>query len=79
MAGGHAHSHSQGATGPGSEPRLWFALAMTGAFLAVEVVASYFTGNLALLSDAGHMTTSEFARRPNIGTRQFSYASTKSS
>jgi len=53
----HVHPHSSGGSGPGSEQRLWIALAMTVAFLVVEVVASIVTGSLALLSDAGHMAT----------------------
>lgn len=84
MAGGHAHSHPQGGAGPGSEPRLWIALAITGAFLAVEVVASFVTGSLALLSDAGHMATDvaglgiallaiRIGRRPADLRRSFGY------
>lgn len=64
--GGHGHgghSHEQTAAGlSGSAAlrhrrRLVVALLLTGAFLAVEVVAAVATGSLVLLSDAGHMTT----------------------
>ena len=34
-----------------------FALFLTGAFAIVEVIASFASGSLALLSDAGHMIT----------------------
>src|SRR5262245_8220393 len=57
MSDGHAHRHAY-ANGPlGSERRLWFALLLTASFFAVEVVGSFVTGSLALLSDAGHMAT----------------------
>jgi len=36
---------------------LRLAIAITGAFLAVEVVGGLLTGSLALLADAGHMAT----------------------
>ncbi|MGH9174110.1 MAG: cation diffusion facilitator family transporter [Vicinamibacterales bacterium] len=67
-----------------SERRLWIALALTAAFLAVEVVASFLTGSLALLSDASHMATDVAAlgiallairlgRRPADERRSFGY------
>lgn len=37
--------------------RLAWTLALTGAFLVVEVAAGFWTGSLALLADAGHMLT----------------------
>jgi cobalt-zinc-cadmium efflux system protein len=40
-----------------SHRRLVLALALTGSFLVVEVVAGIWSGSLALLSDAGHMLT----------------------
>jgi cobalt-zinc-cadmium efflux system protein len=36
---------------------LWIALCLTSVILVVEVVASFLTGSLALLSDAAHMAT----------------------
>lgn len=84
MTGGHAHSHPPAGAEPSSERRLWIALALTGAFLAVEVVASFLTGSLALLSDAGHMATDvaglgialmaiRIGRRPADELRSFGY------
>jgi cobalt-zinc-cadmium efflux system protein len=37
--------------------RLAWALAITGGFLALEVVGGLWTGSLSLLADAGHMLT----------------------
>ncbi len=50
----HDHSHATSGT---NERKLWGAIALTGLFLVVEVGASFLTGSLALLSDAGHMAT----------------------
>ncbi|HNB80328.1 MAG TPA: cation diffusion facilitator family transporter [Rhodocyclaceae bacterium] len=51
---GHAHDHH-----PAGAPRraLGLALAITLGFAAVEAVAGWMAGSLALLSDAGHMVT----------------------
>lgn len=84
MTGGHAHPHPPAGAKPSSERRLWIALALTGAFLVVEVVASFLTGSLALLSDAGHMATDvaglgvallaiRIGRRPADMRRSFGY------
>lgn len=53
MSAGHSH----GLVRTGHERILWWALALTTAFLIVEVVGAYWTGSLALLSDAAHMLT----------------------
>ena len=45
----HAHSH------------LGWALALTLAFAIVEAVGGWWSGSLALLSDAGHMVTDSFS------------------
>lgn len=50
----HRHREPGGAT---SEGRLRWALALTASFLLVEVIASFLSGSLALLSDAAHMAT----------------------
>lgn len=51
---GHTHGHgARHALGR----RLATALALTVGFLAVEVVVGWWSGSLALLSDAGHMAT----------------------
>jgi cobalt-zinc-cadmium efflux system protein len=52
----HAEGHHHVSASTPTRRLLW-ALSLTGAFLIVEVVAGYFTGSLALLSDAGHMLT----------------------
>ena len=54
---GHAHAHGEGA----GRAALVFALALNGAFLVVEAAAGWWTGSLALLSDAGHMLTDVLA------------------
>ncbi|HEY5364967.1 MAG TPA: cation diffusion facilitator family transporter [Casimicrobiaceae bacterium] len=49
---GHAHAQ------PGTPVRaLAIAFLVTAAFAVVEAAGGYFTGSLALLSDAGHMIT----------------------
>jgi len=84
MTGGHAHPRPPTGSEPSSERRLWVALALTGTFLVVEVVASFLTGSLALLSDAGHMATDvaslgiallaiRIGRRPADARRSFGY------
>lgn len=40
-----------------NEKYLWLALGLTSLFLTVEVIGSWITGSLALLSDAAHMMT----------------------
>lgn len=49
--GGHRHGRDASAR------QLRLALALTGAFLVVEVIYGFLSGSLALLSDAGHMLT----------------------
>ena len=41
---------------------LTVALVLTLAFAAIEAVAGWWSGSLALLGDAGHMVTDAFAR-----------------
>ncbi|MBO6934859.1 MAG: cation transporter [Deltaproteobacteria bacterium] len=54
MTAGHGH----GAPDPGRSLRaLRIALWLNAAFLVVEAVAGWWTGSLALLSDAGHMVS----------------------
>ena len=54
----HDHSHGQGSAGnPGQRRRLLVALGLTWGFAAVEAVAGWQGGSLALLADAGHMVT----------------------
>lgn len=53
-AHGHAHGHGRAAADRRS---LRLALAITGAFLGIEVVGGFLAGSLALLADAGHLAT----------------------
>jgi len=57
--GGHAHTHgiAAGRAGARHKPRLMAALAVLLVFTVVEIVGAIATGSLALLSDAGHMST----------------------
>ena len=51
----HGHSHDIG--GGSQKKALLIVLLFTGAFMFIEAAAGYYTGSLALLSDAGHMLT----------------------
>ncbi|WP_022890562.1 cation diffusion facilitator family transporter [Agromyces italicus] len=51
----HDHSHDHAATA--NRTRLWIAIAIIGAFVVVQVVGGLVSGSLALLADAGHMTS----------------------
>ncbi|MCA9705689.1 MAG: cation transporter [Myxococcales bacterium] len=53
-AHGHAHGHRR-RTDDAARRALWWALALNGAFLAIEATAGFLSGSLALLSDAAHM------------------------
>lgn len=57
MSGDHDH----GNVSDTPLPRLWIAFAITSLFMVVEIVGSFVTGSLALLSDAMHMATDSFA------------------
>src|SRR5258708_36981869 len=52
---GHHHHHA--APGGDSGSMLRRAAALTVAFALVEALGGWWTGSLALLSDAGHMVT----------------------
>lgn len=78
---GHDHSHASAST---PTRRLAIALALTSTFMLVEAAAGWFTGSLALLSDAGHMLTDagaltiallaqRVAQRARTGQRTFGY------
>jgi cobalt-zinc-cadmium efflux system protein len=56
MAEHHAH-HAHGAHGAESGRALRAAAALTIGFAALEAAGGWWTGSLALLSDAGHMLT----------------------
>jgi cobalt-zinc-cadmium efflux system protein len=82
MAHEHGHHHTQAPHA--TRGRLTTVLALTLAFLVVEVVAGVMTGSLALLADAGHMLTDvaglvlallamKLAERPASPRRTFGY------
>jgi cobalt-zinc-cadmium efflux system protein len=54
----HAHDHDhRHHAAPGAQRALLIALTLTGGFALVEAVGAWWSGSLALLSDAGHMFT----------------------
>jgi cobalt-zinc-cadmium efflux system protein len=58
VGAGHDHHHGSVANAAHRHRgRLWAAFALLGTLMAVEAVAAFRTGSLALLSDAGHMFT----------------------
>lgn len=53
-----AHSHrTQSPDRSPAHSALWYAAALTLAFAALEALGGWWTGSLALVSDAGHMLT----------------------
>lgn len=55
---GHSHDHRHAVPAPRhADPVLWRAAAITLAFAALEGLGGWWTGSLALVSDAGHMLT----------------------
>ncbi len=80
----HDHGHGQAHAPHATRGPLTAVLALTLAFLVVEVVAGIWTGSLALLADAGHMLTDvaglvlallamKLAERPASPRRTFGY------
>jgi cobalt-zinc-cadmium efflux system protein len=57
MATPAGHAHARATAAARSRPVLALTLALTCAFMLVELVAAFWTGSLALLADAGHMLT----------------------
>ncbi len=57
----HDHSHSHNINNAKEKKALIIVLGLTFSFMIVEAVAGFYTGSLALLSDAGHMLTDVFA------------------
>lgn len=77
----HAHHHHHEAT----HRRLLWALLLTGGFGLVELGGGFWSGSLALISDAGHMFTdagalllallaSRIGRRPANQAKSYGYA-----
>ena len=80
----HAHGHDHAHAPHARTGRLAAVLALTFAFLLIEVAAGFLTGSLALLADAGHMLTdaaglvlallaAKLAERPASPRRTFGY------
>ena len=78
---GHAHAHTRG-SGERVRHALRWSLALNGVFLVVEAAVGFWSGSLALLSDAAHMVSdvsalalalivAELARRPASRGRTF--------
>ncbi|MFD1883781.1 cation diffusion facilitator family transporter [Paracoccus pacificus] len=57
MSGDHNHGDVQNTP----IPRLWMAFGLTATYMTAEIIGSFITGSLALLSDAMHMATDAFA------------------
>ncbi|TPX04886.1 cation transporter, partial [Schumannella luteola] len=55
MGNGHGHDHARAAGG--NRVRLAIALGITLLVLVAEVVGAVLSGSLALLGDAGHMSS----------------------
>ncbi len=54
---GHDHGHDHARAAGGNRTRLAIALGITLSVLVVEVVGALLSGSLALLGDAGHMSS----------------------
>ncbi|WP_167052160.1 cation diffusion facilitator family transporter [Salinibacterium sp. ZJ77] len=54
---GHGHDHGAVARGAGNRIRIAIALAITVTVLVAELVGAAISGSLALLGDAGHMSS----------------------
>jgi cobalt-zinc-cadmium efflux system protein len=82
--GPRGHTHSLDARREDSRRRLWIALAINLAMLAVEAAGGILTGSLAVLADAGHLLSdvgaivlaliaARLAALPAAGRRTFGY------
>lgn len=80
----HVHARSLEARRSDSRRRMWIALAINLAMLAIEVAGGILTGSLAVLADAGHVLSdagaivlallaSSLAARPGGARRTFGY------
>ena len=58
---GNGHNHTHSIKSSKEKKALGIVLALTFVFMIVEAAAGFYTGSLALLSDAGHMLTDVFA------------------
>ena len=86
MGAGHSHGAAvpSGTAAGQHKSKLMLALALTTAFMAVEVIGGLWTGSLALLADAAHMLTDagglalaliaiRFAERPATPQKTYGY------
>lgn len=82
--GQHDHNHSHGPAGTDQKKALTIVLVLTACFMFIEAGAGFYTGSLALLSDATHMLTDVFAlliayiaiwitQRPATHTKTYGY------
>lgn len=60
-AGGHVHAHLPSGSGPAQQRALLIAVLLTAGFAVVEALGGWWSGSLALLSDAGHMVSDALA------------------
>jgi cobalt-zinc-cadmium efflux system protein len=81
---GHSHDHHHHAPVGQNEKQLFWAMALTGSFMFVELIGGLVSGSLALLSDSVHMLTDfsslalawfafRISRRPADPKRTFGY------
>jgi len=81
----HAHGHANDARTPSARRALAWALVLTAGFAVVEALGGWWSGSLALISDAGHMVTdaaalglalfaSRIAARPPSRRASYGYA-----
>jgi len=81
---GHDHSHSHNLKNVREKRALGIVLVLTFCFMIVEAGAGFYTGSLALLSDAGHMLADVFAislaffaiwftEKPSTSTKTFGF------
>jgi cobalt-zinc-cadmium efflux system protein len=83
----HEHRHEHGHAPPvdaDNQRRVFWAMLLTGGFMAVEVAGGLISGSLALLADAGHMLTDtaslalawlafKLGRKPADNARSYGY------
>lgn len=55
------HDHSHDLKQVNEKKALLIVLGMTSSFMVLEAISGFYTGSLALISDAGHMLTDVFA------------------
>jgi cobalt-zinc-cadmium efflux system protein len=57
MGTGHGHREPGGPSGARHRARLWLAFGLLAGYMVVSALAAWWTGSLALLSEAGHVAT----------------------